>query len=147
MSNNNTINLAQLGFGKLSDHIEKTIQSPHSSNVWLSLLPPNLQEKLDLVHCESDEDMLMRHYLYSANNWFPFVVGHTLTACTHAMEVKLTNNIKNEHDVEQWKSAVREALEHMEACYKANSLTKLKKLNKDWRVSVFANTKAKAVAA
>lgn len=146
MSNNNAIDLTQFGFGKLVDHTENTFQSPYSRNVWLSFLPPDLHEKLHLIQAESDEDMLMRSYLYNANSWMPFVVGYNEVACRHDLAHKLSNILKSEAEVEQWQAAVREALDHMDECYKSNCLTKLKKLSKDWRSSVFVSTKTKVAA-
>lgn len=146
MSNNNVIDLTQFGFGKLVGNTEKAFQSPYTRNVWLSFLPPDLHEKLHLIQAESDEDMLMRRYLYNANNWMPFVVGYNEAACRHDLASKLQSILKNEEEVEQWQAAVREALDHMEACYNANCLTKLKKLNKDWRGAIFAPTKTKVAA-
>ena len=141
MSNNKAIDLTKIGFGKLTDHTEQVIQSPYTRNIWLSLLPADLHAKLHLIQCESDEDMLMRNYLYSANSWLPFVVGHNLVASQQDLTNKLNAILKNEDEVDLWKAAVREALDHMEACYKANTLCKLKKLSKDWRNSVFASSK------
>lgn len=146
MSNNNPIDLTQFGFGKLVDHTEQTIQSPYTRNVWLSFLPPDLHQKLHLIQAESDEDMLMRRYLYNANSWMPFVVGYNEVQCRNDLANKLRNILKSAEEVEQWQAAVREALDHMEECFNSNRLTKLKKLSKDWRGSVFVGTKTKVAA-
>lgn len=144
MQNNNGINLNPDLCNLLNNHTEQTIQSPYTRNIWLSFLPPELHSKLHLMQCEADEDMLMRNYLYSANQWLPFVVGSSVDACKQDLAYKLNKMLHSEADVQQWSAAVREALEHMEECYNAGALTKLNKLSKDWRVSVFSKTKALA---
>lgn len=132
--NKNETDLIEEGIFKGSAlFIEKT---KYSNLTWLTVLPPDLHEKFQLIKCESDELMLMRSYLYSAINWFPFVVAPSADQCEVELNIKTFElQLKTEQDIAQWQNTVRKALLHMEDCFKKGRLSKLQRLNKDWRVS------------